>query len=105
MPDGEAGALTRALRAAGGFLLRVPLPLALVLVGLWGLLIWDLSSHAVPLPAGKSLGWEFLSNLAHAPLFGLLSLWLAAVVLRERGGGWPRPGVGRSALVLALVLA
>ncbi|HEX6882048.1 MAG TPA: VanZ family protein [Planctomycetota bacterium] len=105
MRTAEGGPLARALRAAGSFLLRVPLPLALLIVLLWGLVIWDLSSTRVPLPRGSSLGWEFLSNLAHAPLFGLLALWLAAVVLRERDGGWPRPSRARDALVLGLVLA
>lgn len=105
MHAAEGGPLVRALRGVGSFLLRVPLPLALLIVVLWGLVIWDLSSTRVPLPRGPHLGWEFLSNLAHAPLFGLLALWVAAVVLRERDGGWPRPSRARDALVLGSVLA
>ena len=105
MPDAETGVVTRVLRRAGRFLLDVPLPLALVLVGLWGLLIWDLSSHAVPFPTQKSLVWEFLSNLAHAPLFGTLALFVASVALRARGGGWPRPSAARNGVVLGAVLA
>jgi VanZ family protein len=105
MRAAEGGLLARALRTAGRFLLRVPLPLALLIVALWIVAIWDLSSHRVPIPKGKSLWWEFLSNLAHAPLFGVLTLWIAAVLLRERDGAWPRPRLGRSALVFACVLA
>jgi VanZ family protein len=104
MPDVEPGALTRALRRAGRFLLEVPLPLALVLVLLWGLLIFDLSSHAIPFPTAKNLVWEFVSNLAHAPLFGTLALFVAAVALRERGGGWPKPSTLRDAGVFGPVL-
>lgn len=99
------GRTTRGLRAAGRFLLWVPWPLALLLAGAWALLIWDLSSHSAPIPVHPSLFWELLSNLAHAPLFGILTLLLAALVLRERGGGWPRPRRARAALVLAGVLA
>lgn len=105
MQADEPGGVRRVLRVAGRYLLRVPLPLAMLLVLLWGLLIWDLSSHAVPLPQGARLIWEFLSNLAHAPLFGFLTLFTAAVLLRERDGGWPRPRSGRSLLVLVCVLA
>ena len=94
----------RGLRGVGRFLLRVPWPFVLVLLVLWGALIWDLSSHSAPAPAGPSLLWEFLSNLAHAPLFGILALFAAALVLRERGGAWPSPRPARLALVLALVL-
>ena len=101
----EGGRVTRALRAAGRFLLWIPWPIGLVLAGAWALLIWDLSSHAAPIPLHPHFGWELLSNLAHAPLFGLLTLLIAAVALRERDGGWPRPRPARIALVLAAVLA
>jgi hypothetical protein len=66
-----------------------------------GLISW-LSSQpgdAAPAPWWKSVLW----NGGHAPLFGLLSLWLALVL--PRFGGWPRldrRGVG---VVLLLVLA
>jgi VanZ family protein len=104
MHRADAGPLTRGLRAAGRFLLRVPWPLAWLLLVAWGSLIWDLSSHRAPLPAHPSPLWELLSNLAHAPLFGILTLLAAALVLRERDGGWPHPRRARIALVLALVL-
>jgi VanZ family protein len=104
MRDPDAGRTTRALRAAGRFLLWVPWPLALLLALAWALLIWDLSSHSVPIPVRPSLFWELLSNLAHAPLFGVLTLFVAACALREREGGWPRPRRARVVLVLACVL-
>jgi VanZ family protein len=97
--------VTRALRAAGRFLLRVPWPLALLLLGGWAFLIFDLSSHRAPLPARPNLAWKLASNLAHAPLFGILGLLAAALLLRERDGAWPRPRPLRCALVLLLVLA
>ncbi len=100
----EAGPLVRGLRATGNFLLRVPWPLALLLLGAWALLIWDLSSQRAPVPVGASPWWELASNLAHAPLFGTLTLLVAALCLRRRDGGWPRPERGRVALVLALAL-
>jgi VanZ family protein len=104
MERAEGGPAARALRVVGRFLLGVPWPLAVLLVLGWGFVIWDLSSHAVPLPTAQSLGWEFLSNLAHAPLFGILTLFTAGILLRERGGGWPRAQAGRSALVALAVL-
>lgn len=102
MADSDAGPVTGALRAAGRFLLRLPLPLALLLGVLWALVIWDLSSQATPLRTGVSPTWELLSNLAHAPVFGVLALFLGAALLRERDGDWPRPRAARIALVLLL---
>jgi len=101
----EPGRTTRGLRAIGRFLLWIPWPFALLLAGAWALLIFDLSSHRVPILAHPSLFWEFLSNLAHAPLFGILTLFVAALVLRERERDWPRPRRARIALVLVSVLA
>ena len=104
MQAAEAGRLTRALRAAGHFLLRVPRALVALFLCAWLLLIWDLSSHRAPIPTGASVVWELVSNLAHAPLFGTLALLAAALCLRERDGAWPRPRAARIALVLALVV-
>lgn len=104
MRDARAGPLTRGLRTTGSFLLRVPWPLALVLLAGWGLLIWDLSSKRAPLSGGDSPWWELASNLAHAPLFGTLTLLIAALCLRRSDGIWPRPDARRVGLVLALAL-
>ena len=102
-PDG--GRAARALRAVGRFLLWIPWPLGGLLALAWILLIWDLSSHRAPTPAHPSLWWEWLSNLAHAPLFGTLTLLVAALALREREVPWPSPRRARVAFVLGCVLA
>jgi len=99
------GPATRALRAAGSFLLRVPAALAGLLVLGWAGLIWALSAHAAPTPVGPSWVWELVSNLAHAPLFGILGLFLTAVCLRPvKPGAWPPFRSTRVGLVLALVV-
>lgn len=100
MPEADGGGTARVLRAIGRFLLWIPWPFGLLLLVAWALLIFDLSSHAVPVPIHTNLYWELLSNLAHAPLFGTLTLFLAALVLREPDGDWPRPRRARIALVL-----
>lgn len=96
------GALLAALRRAGQLLQRVPRGRAWLPLGLWMALIWTVSSitfHTRPgLPAQS-----FLNNLGHAPLFGLLALWAALGLPRERG--WPRLDRRAVALVLAGVLA
>jgi VanZ family protein len=105
MPGADGGRTARVLRAIGRFFLWIPAPFALLLTVAWGLLIFDLSAHPVPIRVHPNLYWEFLSNLAHAPLFGVLTLLLSASVLREPDGAWPRPRRARSALVLGSVLA
>lgn len=65
-------------------------------------LIWQLSD----LPSGdepRILWGAWLSNCAHAPLFGLLALW--CVVALPRADGWPRLGPRALAAILLLVLA
>jgi VanZ family protein len=102
-PDrGAAGPLVGLLRAWGRALQRLPRARAWILVALWMGLITILSSrpgHAGP----PSALWAYLMNLAHAPLYGLLALWMALLVPRELG--WPRIDVRWSSLVLAAVLA
>ncbi len=84
--DSRSAAL-RALRRVGGGLQRLPRRLAWIPVLAWVALIWYLSSQSSDdEPSPPWLG--FVSNLAHAPLFGLLALWLALLLPRE--GGWPR---------------
>jgi VanZ family protein len=105
MPEADGGRTARVLRGIGRFLLWIPAPFALLLAIAWAFLIFDLSGHPVPIQVHPHLYWEFLSNLAHAPLFGILTLLLAALVLREPDGAWPRPRRARSATVLASVVA
>ncbi len=66
----------------------------------WILLITFLSSRRA-LPGGGGPLFAFLANLAHAPLFGLLALWL--VLLVERRAGWPDLGT-RARLGLLLIV-
>lgn len=105
MREADGGRAARALRAVGRFLLWIPWPLGCLLALAWMLLIWDLSSHRAPIPTHPSLWWEWLSNLAHAPLFGTLTLLVAALALREDGTRWPSPRPARIGLVLSCVLA
>jgi VanZ family protein len=108
LPDATSrggGPLTRALRSAGRRLLALPAPFAAGLWSAWAALIWWLSGHASPVAVEPSPLWEWLSNLAHAPLFGLLTLFTAALVLRDRTRAWPRVGSLRGVLVLGSTLA
>jgi hypothetical protein len=57
-----------------------------------------LKSH----PGGGSLLWAYLGNLFHAPLYGLLALWL--VLLLPREDGWPELGLFRRASLTAAVV-
>jgi VanZ family protein len=101
----EGGAVTRLLRAVGGFLVRVPWPLVGLMWAGWAAVIFDLSSQRRPVVTRESPLWEFLSNLAHAPLFGLLALFAAALLMREKEGGWPRWRAGRALAVVLLTVA
>jgi VanZ family protein len=105
MRAADGGRTARALRAIGRFLLWIPWPIALLLTGAWALLIWDLSSHRAPKPLHPNPWWEWISNLAHAPLFGTLTLFVAALALRGGGGEWPSPRRARIAVVLGCVFA
>lgn len=90
------------LRRAGRGLQRVPRSRAWVPAVLWMTLIWLVSSAGFPGPGRPSpFGW--FTNLGHAPLFGLLGLWLALSL--PRAGGWPRLGRREVGLVLGLVAA
>lgn len=84
----------------------MPVLVGVVWVGLWGAMIWSLSARRVPAPVTETFVGEWISNLAHAPLFGLLGLWIAALVLRRAardGHGWPVVERGSVAIVLGLV--
>ena len=68
----------------------------------WMALIWALSS----MPSDDEPGLHIspvLGNLAHAPIFGLLALWLALLI--PRGTGWPRVDAHAAARVMLVVLA
>lgn len=91
----------------GAGLQRIPRSRAWIAVVLWmGLITWLSSRPGGAAPA--SALWAYLSNLAHAPLFGLLALWMALLLPREtrwpRKTGWPRIDLRSAACVLAAVL-
>ena len=95
------GAALEALRAAGDALSRMPRALALAPLAAWMALVWWLSSR----PAGDAephLLGSWITNLAHAPVFGVLAL-LAALCL-PRAGRWPRLDRRARLAVLAFVL-
>ena len=87
--------LVNALRALGALLLFVPRSRAVVPIVLWTALIGWLGSWSSD-GVGDLGGGILLTNFAHAPLYGVLGLWLALAVPRQGlavkgrgGGGWP----------------
>lgn len=94
--------LPRFLRSVGHALLRLPRPVAWLLAFAWYGLIWTWSSQPGVILVGP---WYLavLSNLAHAPLFGLLGLWLCLLIARR--DGWPDLTRARVLALLAAVLA
>ncbi|MDF1799306.1 MAG: VanZ family protein [Planctomycetota bacterium] len=97
-----AGTWRRLLAWSGDRLLRLPRPAYALVVVLWAGLIW-LSSSREGAPEVGTFWWSVLGNLAHAPLFGLLALWLALAL--PRAGGWSRLSGRDRLVILALVLA
>jgi hypothetical protein len=93
------------LRRVAAWLGALPRPLAWLLAAGWAALIWWFSSQPGDvLPAAWY--WDYAANLAHAPLFGLLALWVAsAVASRPVGEGWPAPGLRGAVLTALVVLA
>ena len=92
-----------ALRSLGHFLLRVPRVLLWTAAIVWMAFIWTLSASVIPIEE-PTPSWSWFSNLAHAPLFGILGLLFAAAVLRrDAPGAWPRLPGRRVGLVLLFV--
>lgn len=90
------------VRALGGLFVRLPRGLWALVAALWAGLIWWLSTHEGGVGDGNHV-MEWLNNLGHAPLFGLLALWLALAA--PRAGGWARlSAFDRSWIFLAVVV-
>ena len=89
-----------ALRHTGALLQRLPRAAGVVLALGWIGTIWFLSDQS-PSDEPHAFGTSWLSNTAHAPLFGLLAFWM--ILGLERSGGWPR--FTRRALTTLLLLA
>ena len=101
-PD-EPGLILRAMRALGRRLEGVPRGLAGLVCAAWMVLIWSLSAQSPVVIVERSPWASVLTNLAHAPEFGLLCLWLLLAGPRV-GGHVDASSVGRLR-VLAGVLA
>lgn len=91
-----------AVRGVGAMLGAMPRPIAAAATIAWMALIWWLSSGPIgirpTLPAA-----DFFSNLAHAPVFGLMAALVAtAAAPRPLPASWPRPG--RTAGLVALLV-
>lgn len=103
MPDASAPrwSLVHGLRRAGRGLLALPAPLVWASIVAWMGAIWLLSSRHGSAQTSSGL-YAVFANMAHAPIFGLLGLMIAAVLLRSAAGaGWPAVGLRRGASVLA----
>jgi VanZ family protein len=97
-----ARGLLLVLRATGRWLLRLPRPLAALGALGWAGLIWTLSSLEPGAIAERVTLAHGVSNLLHAPEFGMLALLLALCLPRARG--WARLDRTTLRAVLALVM-
>jgi len=102
MDGSPTGTWRRLLAWSGAQLLRLPRPVYLVATGLWAGLIWYSSSRQGA-PEVGTFWWSVLGNLAHAPLFGLLALWLALAL--PRTSSWSRLSGRDRLVILAIVVA
>lgn len=98
------GAWLGSLRWCGRQAARLPRGASWLLVVLWMTLIWWLSS-ASRLPGPRIWIWGLANNLGHAPLFGLLGMWIAvALAPRPVPDAWPDPGPRLRPVAFALVV-
>ncbi len=100
-PPRKLGPGLRSLRLIGGLLQRLPRKFSWLPVLLWLGVIWGLSS----LPStSDSPSWQsgWFHNFAHAPIFGMLALWIALSLPREQG--WPRINLRAGVLTVLAIL-
>jgi hypothetical protein len=83
----RAEGLARILQALGRTLQRIPRSAAVALAFAWAALIWFASSRSAPAIGPEGSWGKLLGNLAHAPEYGVLVLWLALALPRR--DGWP----------------
>jgi VanZ family protein len=94
--------VVRWLHSIGDALQRLPRAICWTLVAAWfGLISWLSSIPGSQVPSSRV--WAVITNLGHAPLFGLLALWIALLVPRK--GGWPDLIPAHVARVLAAIAA
>jgi VanZ family protein len=103
-PEGSARAgeqpLGRLFQALGRLLQRLPRALGAAGAVLWAALIWYVSSKpGIPFAPSGPLG-AMLSNLAHAPEYGIFAVWM--VLALPRRDGWPVLGA-RAATTILLI--
>ena len=84
-PRATETTLMRVLTAVGRVLQLVPRALALVLVLAWASVIWFVSSVQPPTVVPPNAFGSVLSNLAHAPEFGVLTLSVCLLLPRREG--------------------
>ena len=104
--EGLRRGLLEGLRGIGRALVGLPGVLSFGLVLAWMGLIWFCSSRDIRPPGGGTGAlWGLFANFGHAPLFGLLGLFVAAFLLRREGGAerLPRLGGATAALVVGWV--
>lgn len=95
------------VRSSGRRAVALPRAFWFALALAWAGGIYYLSSRPSP-PAEVSYGWAWIANMAHAPLYGLLALWLALALPRgdsPLGHKWARLEPKHFHLVLWSVVA
>ena len=90
------------LRRTGRGLLRLPRWVPLAAAVAWAAMIWRFSDTAHT-GGDPHFPLSWIANLAHAPLFGILGLFLTAGLLRSGPGAWPRVEGAAGGVVLLLV--
>lgn len=95
----------RVLRGLGERLLAIPPALRWIPAAAWIALIWTLSSRPMAVPGDAGLGFGVFWNLGHPFEYGVLAVWLALLLPRERGWprleGWPRFALFGALLAIA----
>lgn len=89
-------------QASGRTLQRIPRSLAAIGVLAWAAVIWFVSSQPAPSVEGGGPFGEVLANLAHAPEYGVLVVWLALALPRR--DGWPSLGARTVSWVLLVAV-
>lgn len=103
--DPQAGFLGRRGVPSVSALLRLPRAVPAALAVLHAALLWVLSSLTGDSFGDRGAWFPFVSNLAHAPMFGLLGLWVAASLAPRTGEGGGVFGWRRAAGAVTIAFA
>lgn len=108
-PSGSSSAgscsWVRGLRSVGRATLRLPRWVRLLCLAGSVLLLWYLSGQANPLGSGWRISSLLLSNLCHAPMFGLIAYWLVSLAPSSERGAWPLLGGREAAWIIGACVA